>query len=152
MSANRAQLAIAAAILVVALAESFQVYPRLPDPMVSTFGADGAPVGWSAKRSFMILYALSTLLWLGLLLLAPFLASRSRESFTLEQRGFLRDTFGWFLIASLAFSAWVLHLVFEANLESGRLGVSFVWALVVYLAYVAWWTVRLVRRVRSYSG
>ena len=152
MSANRLQLSLALIVVLLAAVECVYVYPRLPDPMASNFGGDGTPGGWSSKRSFVIIHSVSMAFWLGMAIATPFLASRSRQDFDDSTRRWLRDTIGWFLLASLGFSAWVAHLVYEANLGSGRLGQSFVWALAVYMAYVAWWTVRLVRRVRRASS
>ena len=139
MSANRVHVAIGLGILLLSVFESIQAYPHLPDPMASNFGGDGTPGGWSSKKSFMIIYAVSMAFWSGALLAAPFLAAT---------RLWLRDTVGWFLIASLAFSAAVTHLVLEANLETGRLSGSFVWFVAIYMGYMVWWTVRLVRRMR----
>lgn len=148
MSANRLQLALGCGIALLSIFECVQGYPHLPDPMASNFGGDGIPGGWSSRRSFMIIYSASTAFWLGALLAAPFLAARARQNFDDATRRWLRDTVGWFLLASLAFSAVLTHWVLEANLETGRLSGAFVWLLAVYLSYMAWWTVRLVRRVR----
>ena len=96
----------------------------------------------------MIIYAVSMLFWLGALVTASLLAARARQNFTPQERVWLGDTVGWFLIASLALSAVIAHWVFEANLETGRLSVAFGWLLALYLGYMVWWTVRLVRRSR----
>lgn len=149
MTVNRLHLAIAAGLLALTALECVHVYPELPDPMASNFGGDGAPGGWSSKRSFMIIYAISMGFWVAMLSLAPLLAARARQDFSRETRLWLRDTVGWFAIASLAFSAVVVHWVFEANLRTGRLSGAFVWLLAIYLAYATWWTVRLIRRHRS---
>jgi len=148
MSANRLQLAIGCGIVLLSVFECIQAYPHLPDPMASNFGGDGTPGGWSSKTSFMIIYAVSMAFWSGALLAAPFLAARARQNFDDATRLWLRDTVGWFSIPSLAFSAAVTHWVLEANLETGRLSSSFVWLLAMYVGYMVWWTVRLVRRLR----
>ena len=148
MRANRLQLALGCAVVLLSVSECIQAYPRLPDPMASNFGFDGMPGGWSAKKHFMIIYVASTTFLLGALLAAPFLAARARESFDDATRRWLRDTAGWFLLASLAFSAVLTHWVFDANLETGRLSGAFVWFLAAYMGYMGWWTVRLVRRIR----
>ena len=150
MKVNRAQLSIALGILVLSIFECIQAYPRLPDPMASNFGGDGTPGGWSSKRSFMIIYGISMAFWFGCVLAAPLHASKARQKFDDATRLWLRDTVGWFLLASLALSAVVTHLVLEANLETGRLSGAFVWFLAVYMAYMVWWTVRLVRRTRRF--
>jgi len=146
MKAHRLQLALGCGIVLLSVLECVHAYPRLPDPMASNFGGDGAPGGWSSKNSFMIIYAASTTFWLGALLAAPFLATRARQNFEEATRLWLRDTVGWFLIASLAFSAALTHWVLEANLETGRLSSVFAWCLALYMGYVIGWTVKLVRR------
>ncbi|GMR22227.1 MAG: hypothetical protein BMS9Abin37_0561 [Acidobacteriota bacterium] len=148
MSANRRHLAIGCGIVLLSVFESIQAYPNLPDPMASTFGGDGTPGGWSTKQSFIFIHAVSMLFWLGALVAAPFLAARARQNFTPQMREWLRKTVGWFLIASLTLSALITHWVFEANLETGRLSAAFGWLLAVYMAYMVWWTVRLVGRIR----
>jgi len=148
MSANRLQLAIGCGVVLLSVFECIQAYPHLPNPMASNFGGDGTPGGWSPKKSFMIVYTASMTFWLGALLAAPFLAARARQNFDDAIRLWLRDTVGWFLLASLAFSAAVTHWVLAANLRTGRLSSAFVWFLAVYMGYMVWWTVRLVRRAR----
>ncbi len=148
MSANRGHVAIGFGILLLSVFECIRVYLELPDPMASNFGGDGTPGGWSSKKSFIIFYDVSMAFWLGALLAAPFLAPRARQNFDDATLLWLRDTVGWFLIASLAFSAAVTHWVLEANLETGRLSSWFVWFLAIYMSYMVWWTVRLVRRMR----
>ncbi len=148
MSANRVHVAIGFGIVLLSVFECIQAYSHLPDPMASNFGGDGTPGGWSSKKSFMVIYAVSMAFWLGALPAAAFLAARTRQNFDDATRLWLRDTVGWFLIASLAFSAAITHLVLEANLETGRLSSAFVWFLAVYMSYMVWWTVRLVRRMR----
>lgn len=123
--------------------------PGLPDPMSTNFGGDGAAGGWSSKAMFVTSAAVSMAFWFGLLLAMPRLAARSERVFEVETGICLRDSSGWFLVASLGFSAVVMHLVFDANLRSGRLSNEFAWLLAVYLRYVAIWTVRLVRRMRA---
>lgn len=134
--------------MLLSLFECILAYPHLSDPMASTFGGGGTPVAWSSKRSFVILFAASTTFWLGALVAAPLLAAHARQNFDDATRLWLRDTAGWFLIASLAFSAVVTHWVLEANLETESLSGAFVWLLAVYMGYVIWWTVKLVQRVR----
>ncbi len=148
VKAYRLQLAIAVAILGLSLVECFLAYPRLPDPMASNFGGDGTPGGWSSKKSFMTIWAVSMAFWFGALLSAPLLASNARQRFDEATRLWLRDSVGWFLVASLALSATSTHWVLEANLQTGRLNSGFIWLLAVYMSYMLWWTVRLVRRVR----
>ena len=152
MSPNRLHLSIAAGIVAVSVLECVRAYSELPDPMASNFGGDGAPGGWSSKKSFIVVYALSMAFWFGGIVATPFLASRARQNFDDVTRLWLRDTIGWFLLASLAFSALVTHLVLEANLVTGKLSTAFVWCLGVYMAYMVWWTVRLVRRVKKFPS
>ena len=146
MTANRLQVSIASGILLLSAVACFQAYPELPDLMASNFGGDGTPGGWSSKKSFMIIYGVSMAFWFGALLATPLLAANPRQSFDEPTRLWLRDTIGWFLVFSLAFSAAVTQLVIDANLRTGRLSSVFVWLLAAYMSYVVWWTVRLIRR------
>jgi uncharacterized membrane protein len=98
VSANRLQLSLAFGILVLSVLECVAAYPELPDPMASNFGGDGSPGGWSSKRSFMIIYAVSMAFWLGGLLAAPFLAANARQNFDEATRVCLRDTVGWLML------------------------------------------------------
>ena len=149
MNVRRLQVTIAVGILALSVFECFQAYPHLPDPMASNFGGDGTPGGWSSKKGFVVIYAISMAFWFGGLLAAPLLGTHARQNFDDATRQWLGDTVGWFLLASLAFSAAVTHLVLEANLVTGRLSSAFVWFLAIYMAYMAWWTIRLIRRVRT---
>ena len=151
MNVRRLQLTVALGILALSIFECFQAYPHLPDPMASTFGGDGMPGGWSSKKGFVIIYAVSMAFWFGALLAAPLIAAHARQNFDPATRQWLGDTIAWFLLASLAFSAAVTHWVLEANLVTGRLSTGFVWLLTIYMAYMVWWTVRLVRRARAFS-
>ncbi len=81
----------------------------------------------------------------------PRLAARSVRAVDVATELWFRDSAGWFFIASLAFSAAVMHLVFNADLTSGQISNAFLWLLAVYMSYVAIWTVRLVRRMRVSS-
>ena len=89
--------------------------------------------------------------WFGMLLAMPRLGARVQSVREVDVASglWLRDSTGWFLVASLGFSAVVMHLVFDANLRSGPLSNEFAWLLAVYLSYVAIRTVRLVRWVRA---
>ena len=152
MKPNFTQLGAAFGIVLMGAAECLEVYPRLPDPMATNFGADGAPGGWSSKATFIAIGAVSMALWVGALLAMPRLAARSARTVGAEGALWLRDSSGWFLVASLGFSAAVAHLVFDANLTSGRLSVAFGWLLAAYMGYAVVWTFRLVRRMRAQHG
>ena len=151
MKPNYTQLGAAFGIVLMSAAECLDVYPRLPDPMATNFGGDGTAGGWSSKAVFVTSAALSMAFWFGMLLALPRLAARIQSARSLDVGSglWVRDSTGWFLVASLGFSAVVMHLVFDANLRSGRLSNEFAWLLAVYLTYVAIWTVRLVRWVRA---
>ena len=149
MKPNYRQMGVAFGIVLMSALECIDVYPRLPDPMATNFGGDGAAGGWSSKAMFMAIAAVSMAFWFGMLLAMPRLAARSVRAVDLATGLSVRDSTGWFLVASLGFSAAVMHLVFDANLTSGRLSNAFAWLLAVYMSYVAIWTVRLVRRTRA---
>lgn len=148
MTVRRLQLIAAVGALVLSVGEGIHAYPHLPDPMASNFGGDGAPGGGSSKQSFMMLHGATMAFWLGALLGAPLLVANAGQRFDESTRRWLRDSVGWFLVASLAFSATVTHWVLVANLETGRLSGLFAWLLAIYLGYVIVWTVKLIRRVR----
>jgi hypothetical protein len=148
---RRVQLLLAVGIVVLSGFECFRAYPSLPDPMASNFGREGVPGGWSSKKSFLTLHGVSLGFWLGALLAARALAANAGQNFDGSTRRWLGDSIGWFLVASMAFSATVTHWVFEANLEAGRLSDRFGWLLAIYIGYVLAWTVRLIQRVRRES-
>ncbi len=151
MKPNYGQLGVAFGIVLISALECIDVYPRLPDPMATNFGGDGAAGGWSSKALFVTRAAVSMAFWFGMLLAMPRLAARipSAGAVDVVSGLWLRDSTGWFLVASLGFSAAVMHLVFDANLRSGRLSNAFAWLLAIYMSYVAIWTVRLVKRTRA---
>ena len=151
MKPNYTQLGVAFAVVLVSALECVDVYPRLPDPMATNFGGEGAAGGWSSKAMFVTIAGVSMAFWFGMLLALPRLTARTQSARAVDVATgvWFRDSTGWFLVASLVFSTAVTHLVFDANLTSGRLSNAFVWFLAVYMSYVAVWTVRLVRRMRA---
>jgi uncharacterized membrane protein len=148
LTAKRIQWSVAVVIVALSTLECVLAYPELPDPMATNFGGDGVAGGWSSKRGFVTVYAISIGFWVVALLAVPLFASSTRRNFDVATRRWLHGATGWFLLASLAFSAMVTHWVLEANLITQRLNGAFVWLLAAYLAYMTWWTVRLVRRMR----
>jgi len=136
--------------------------PRLPDRIAASFGADGAPGGYDTKTEFLAWYALSLALIAGVFLALPGLLCRlppryvnlphadhwlapERRGRTLAELG---EALGWFGVCTLLFVAWAFHLSILANLrEPVRLAAGPFWAgLALYLSYLVWWMVRLMKR------
>ena len=64
-----------------------------------------------------------------------------------ETRSYLARTLLWFGGWTIAFVVGVMHLTIRANLdETYRLGSEFWYIFVGYLAYTAWWSIRMVLR------
>ena len=68
MKPNYSQLGVAFGVVFVSALECIDVYSRLPDPMATNFGGDGAAGGWSSKPMFMTIAAVSMAFWFGMLL------------------------------------------------------------------------------------
>lgn len=77
MKPNYRQMGVAFGIVLMSALECIDVYPRLPDPMATNFGGDGAAGGWSSKAMFMAIAAVSMAFWFGMFLAMPRLAARS---------------------------------------------------------------------------
>jgi len=133
---------------------------KLPGVLATHFGGRGFPNGWQTHSAFFVtelfVVALATLIGFGV----PALLSAIPVSlinlpnkdhwFAAERReatlSYLRAAFAWFACGLLAFLLFVNELVFRANLDTPRrLNTSaFVTALFVFLAFTAFWCIRLI--------
>jgi uncharacterized membrane protein len=134
----------------------------MPPVLATHFGSGGAPNGWQTQSQFFRL----EVVMLGICLLLAFgiprligalpislvnvpnkeywLAPERRE----ETRAFFKAQFAWFGCGFLGFLLVVNQLVFDANQTSPRQlnSTAFVTAMIVFLAFVGIWTVRLIVR------
>ena len=146
----------------ISVIEWLSVYSELPDYVASSFGGEGVPQGWTARRGFLMGYLVATAFQLVMLFVIPWALRRSDPSRTRvpnrdywiaperypQTLSYIGNACRWMLVATLAFSAAVVHLVFEANLETGKLSVAFLWLLGAYFGYMFVWFVRFFRGFR----
>jgi uncharacterized membrane protein len=134
----------------------------MPPVLATHFGGSGAPNGWQTQSQFftleMVLLGVCLLLAFGIprliralpisLVNVPnkeyWLAPERRQ----ETIAFFKAQFAWFGCGFLAFLLVVNQLVFDANQTRPRQlnSTEFVIAMVVFLAFVGIWTVRLIVR------
>ena len=132
----------------------------MPPVLATHFGGSGAPNGWQSQ--FFIL----EIVLLGVCLLLAFGIPRligvlpislvnvpNKEYWLAPERrqetlAFFKAQFAWFGCGFLAFLIVVNQLVFDANQSQPRRlnGGAFTVAMVVFLAFVGIWTVRLIVR------
>ena len=141
--------ALGLAVVVGSLMEAAWLYGRLPDPMASTFGGDGTPVAFASKPLVIGIMVGATMFWAAMLFVLPVLTMNRFGGVTSADGRWLRDRLGQFGFMSLLFSAATSHLVLEANINAEPLSALFVWALVLYLPYVTWWTILLILKARQ---
>jgi uncharacterized membrane protein len=132
----------------------------MPGVMATHFGASGSANGWQTKGQFFIV----EIVMLGVCLLIgfgiPFIIRKAPPSvINLPNKEFwlapvrrdhtlavLRMQMAWFACALLTFLIVVNQLVFNANQSVPRHlnGPQFTTALVIFLGFVAIWTLRLI--------
>lgn len=144
-------LLIIAFVTVLAVSHSVFYYPILPDPMASHFDGAGSPNGWSSKTGFFAVAVSVLALNLFVFLVIPIVTSRRTSGiFRLKRpkgsegtrfRRFFRTRLLWFGIINLVFGIAVMHMVFAANLRSGRQLDSrlFIAVLVAYFVLLIVW-------------
>ena len=157
---NRPERLVLLLLLVLGAAQLGWYQPRLPEPMASSFGFDGAPSSWSSRDAFLWTHALTTGLSAGLFLLLAWVLPRSpvrmmniphpeywlapeRRAATLARVSVQLLRFGCVL---MVFLLWTFQLTILANLSDPiRLPQAPFWAsFAAFTGYSVWWTLRLV--------
>lgn len=149
------------ALLVVAVAQVIIYYPQLPDTVASHFDGNGHPNGWSSKPTFFLIDLLTMALMALVFLFLPVTFSRfSDKAVNLPNKEYwlaperreatvliIRDQMCWFGSATVAFMICIFQLVIEANLNPpAHLSTGFIFILIVYLAFTAWWVVKFISK------
>ena len=134
----------------------------MPPVLATHFGNGGAPNGWQTQSQFFLL----EVVMLGICLLLAFGIPRligalpislvnvpTKEYWLAPERreatmAFFKAQFAWFGCGFLGFLLVVNQLVFDANRTSPRRlnSTAFVTAMILFLAFVGIWTVRLIVR------
>lgn len=153
--------------IMAALAHLSYYGPQLPDVVASHFDLRGHADGTSSRFALCATYAGTVLLLGGLFAgLPPLLRRLPQCLINIPHRAFwlaperigeslqrLGDSLRWFGVATLAFLAGTMHLVFRANLaEDRQLGNTFAVLLVAYLLATAAWVARLLVQFRLPAG
>jgi uncharacterized membrane protein len=132
----------------------------MPPVLATHFGGSGAPNGWQTQSQFFVL----EVVLLGVCLLLAFGIPRligalpislvnvpNKEYWLAPERredtiAFFKAQFAWFGCGVLAFLLVVNQLVYDANQTNPRQlnNTAFVIAMIVFLAFVGIWTVRLI--------
>ncbi len=151
-------------ILLGAAAHLGYYYPHLPGRVATHFGLGGRADAWSSKQSFALAYGLLAgglgLLFFAIAAFLPrlpvnfinipnrdyWLAPERRDA-TLHHVGREVLVMG---TATVAFIAATFHLSMRASITgTDRLGPGFWIALVAFVVYAGYWSVRLMLRFRA---
>jgi hypothetical protein len=138
---------------------------RMPWVIASHFGARGTPNGWQTQSAFFVIeiFVVAIAALLGFVVPKTLSAlpvsminlpnkqywlSPERRESTLD---YFRVHFAWCGCALLAFLLFVMELAFRANLTTPHQlnNTAFIAAMVVFLAFMVFWTVRLIRHFTS---
>jgi uncharacterized membrane protein len=148
----------------VAAVQMTHYYPLLPERLAVHFGASGEADGWSSKGEFMVLFGGMEVLFV--LFGVAFAVMLDRIPLALiniphkdywfsperqeESRAFLRNQILWIETATLGFLVALAQLIFRGSLGSAlpRLPGSFWHVMVVFVAAVLWFSVRIITRFR----
>jgi uncharacterized membrane protein len=147
------------ALLVVSAAQVVIYYSQLPDEVASHFDGSGRANGWSPKEMFFLIDLCTMVLVALVFLFLPRTLSRfSDKSINLPNKDYwlaperreetarvIHDQMCWFGVATLVFLICVFQLVIEANLNPPPvLSSHFIFLLIVYLAFTAWWVIKFI--------
>jgi len=149
-------------VLVLVAAQLGWFLPRLPERIAASFAFDGTPNGYDSKDTFFFQYAMTLAFTAGIFLALPAFLRRvrpglvnmpnaeywlapERRARTLDD---LAEGMGWFGVFTLFFLGWSFHLTILANLDEPPVLASgpFWSGFFVYLLYVGWFVVRMIRR------
>ncbi len=135
-------------------------YPLLPDRVASHFGPSGRPDAWSSKDAFVAIYLFAVAViavvfsGIGLLLRrtpATLINLPNRDYWLSPERSsgtiaFLSRQFLWFGSATLLLMLDIFHQAFMVHLGRARGLEHPVVSLVIYVAFTAIWSIRLIGR------
>ncbi len=136
-------------------------WSRLPDVVVSHFGADWEPNGWMSRDVFMLTYAglaaAVSLSFLGSIVLMRrvpiYLINIPRRDYWLaperkeETLDYLSETMVRFHNITQTFILALMHMVMDFNISGNKFESNTFWILfIAYMAYTALWTVSLIVR------
>ena len=136
-------------------------WSRLPDVVVSHFGADWEPNGWMSRDIFMLTYiglaAVVALSFLGSIVLmrkVPIsLINLPRKEYWMaperkeETLAYLSETMFRFHNITQTFLLAVLHMVIDFNITGNKISSDTFWVLLAaYLGYTTLWTVSIIVR------
>ncbi|HPF36551.1 MAG TPA: hypothetical protein PLH84_14085 [Candidatus Krumholzibacteria bacterium] len=149
-------------VLVLIAAQLGWYSPRLPQTVISSFALDGSAGGWSPRGTFLATYVIVVAVTAAsFLLLPPLLRRLGGQGLNIPHRDYwlaperadatmehIARQLVWFGLVTVAFLGWTHQLVILANLGGeGRMASAPFWAgLAAFLAYAAWWTLRLTLR------
>ena len=149
---RRIAFAIVVASLLATIAQVIYYYPKLPDPVVSHFGADGVGNGLMSKANFLIVYFLVQYgmagLMFGIAWMMPFAPVSTvnipnkaiwlSEAYRTRFHSLTRSVMGWMAAITALFIALTFELTFQANLSNQKINQVVFWgALTVYLVGVS---------------
>jgi hypothetical protein len=160
----RLPLTIFLVLLVLAAFQGLYEVPQLSDPVATKFGASGQPVAWQSRASFQATHLVTVgvvavvLGGIPLLLRAVpvsmvnvphrdyYLAPPRRQ----DSLRFLDAHTMWLAAGTMALMLCVMQLVIDGNLSGAhRVPSSAMWIVLGgYLAFMAWWLVRMFTRFR----
>ena len=151
-------------LLLLAAAQVFYYYPRMPDTVASHFDGLGAANDWSSKTGFFAIYLAMVVMLVAVFELLPRWSQKSnrfgskipnRDYWLAPERvaetgEFLRRQMMLMGIAHMLLVVYAIQLAIIANLDSEpRLHPGIGWALGIYFAFVAGWLIHLHRHFRN---
>ena len=164
MRLDRAPMTVLLLLAAVAAIQMTHYYPLLPERLAVHFGASGEADGWSSKgefvvlfgamEAFFVLFGVAFAIMLDRIPLALINIPHKNYWFSPERqeesRAFLRNQILWIETATLGFLVALAQLIFKENLGSAlpRLPGNFWYVLVVFVAAVLSFSVRIIRRFR----
>ncbi len=151
------------ALVALGIAQIVYYYPRLPAHVASNFAGNGEAQAWMSKQAFVALDLALLAVLAGSFAVIPLLGRLSPKWWNLPNKNYwlaperraatiayVSRQGIWMGVYTMLFVIFVMQMVLDANLRAGppRLSSVFLIALVVYLAYTAVWTFRLLRRFK----
>jgi len=148
-------------LAVLAMFQTINFYPQLPEIVASHFDGNGAPNGWSSKLVFFAIYfgalAVTLIVFIGLpnwsvnrkaanvnMPKKDYWFHPLRREATLE---FIKIQFLWLGVAHMLLALVVVQMVIKVNLATQpSLGSGIYWALAAYVVFLVLWLTRFILR------